>query len=176
MTIAATVRRSTLALALLALVASLAFAGHPIGVDAADMPTRDKDKKPVDEVGVDLSCNGGFAVVFTAEDAGSLGNVLTDGYTYDELAKDAMKRVIPDAAVQRLGVLTEEPHGLRIVVDDVPRHELMALTADALAASGCTVAEQLEQGFGFTFVDAHGTTRVATFSTAEEGAAVYIGH
>lgn len=171
-----TLARTLALLAALGLVASLAFAGHPVTFDASGMPTRDADKDPVDEAGVGLTCDGGFAVVFTAEDGGSLGNVTVDGYAYAELTKDALSRVEPVAAAHRLGVLTLEPQGLTIVVDDVARDVLMAHAAGVLATSGCTVGDRLGQGFGFHFTDPHGTALRATFASVEDGAAIYVGH
>lgn len=126
--------------------------------------------------GVGLTCDGGFAVVFTAEDGGSLGNVTVDGYAYAELTKDALSRVDPAAAAHRLGVVTLEPQGLTIVVDDIAREALMARAAGVLAASGCTVGDALGRGFGFSFTDSHGATLRATFASVEDGAAIYVGH
>lgn len=171
-----TLARTLALLAALGLVASFALAAHPIAFDASGMPTRDADRKEVDKIGAGVTCDGGFAFVFAAKDRGNLGNVVVDGYTYAELTKDALSRVDPVAAAHRLGVLDVHPQGTTVTVEKMARDRLMARTAGALAASGCTIGEQLGRGFGFTFTDAHGAAYRATFASVADGAAVYVGH
>ena len=175
MTIAATARRSTLALALLALLAT-AFAGHTVHVDASAMPYRDaKDKtKAIKEVGVDLTCEGDLQLVFAAKGRGNLGNAIVPGYAVDLVPKNALGTVELERMVSWNGTVRHVNDGMTLVVKDVDRNTLRDRTLAQLAATGCTVLDH-QAGSNVLFFAHGGTTYRATFSTVTDGAQIYLG-
>ncbi len=175
MTIAATVRRSTFALALLALIAT-AFANHAVHIDAKAMPYRDaKDKtKAITEVGVDLTCEGAVQVVFAAKGRGNLGNAIVPGYSVDLVPKNALGTVELERMVSWNGTVQQVPEGMTLIVKDVDRDKLRDRTVAQLAATGCTVLD-FQAGSNVVFFAHGGTTYRATFSTVQNGAQLYVG-
>ncbi|MFN2321427.1 MAG: hypothetical protein ABR510_00520 [Trueperaceae bacterium] len=176
MTIAATIRRSTLALALLALLAT-AFANHTVHIDASSMPYRDaKDKtKAIKEVGVDLTCEGDLQLVFAAKGRGNLGNAIVPGYSVDLVPKNALDTVQLDQMVTWNGTVQEVPNGFTLVVKKVDRNALRERTLAQLAATGCTVLNH-QAGSNVVFFKHGGSTYRATFSTVADGAQLYVGY
>ena len=175
MNTAATARRTTLALALLALLAT-AFANHAVHVDASAMPYRDaKDKtKAITEVGVDLTCEGALQLVFAAKGRGNLGNAIVPGYSVDLVPKNALDQVQLEQMVTWNGTVREVPEGLTLILKDVDRHTLRNRTIAQLQATGCTVHDHRHMG-NLLFFDHGGLTYRATFSTVTGGAQIYLG-
>ncbi len=175
MTIAATVRRSTLAIALLALLAT-AFANHAVHVDATAMPYRDaKDKtKAITEVGVDLTCEGNLQLVFAAKGRGNLGNAIVPGYAVNLVPKNALGTVELERMVSWAGTVQHVPEGMTLIVKDVDRSTLRDRTVAQVAATGCTVLND-QAGSHVLFFGHGGMTYRATFSTVTNGAQLYVG-
>ena len=169
------IRRSTLALALLALIAT-GFAGHTVHLDASSMPYRDAaDKtKAIAEVGVDLTCEGDLQLVFAAKGRGNLGNAIVPGYAVDRVPKNALGDVELERMVPWTGTVRYVPDGLTLIVKDVDRNTLRDRTLAQLEATGCTVLGHRHAANVF-FFDHGGTTYRATFSTVSEGAQIYLG-
>lgn len=176
MTIAATARRSALALAVLALFAT-AFAIRTPQIDASSMPHRDaKDKtKAITEVGVDLTCEGDLRLVFAAKGRGNLGNAIVPGYSVDRVPKNALGTVELDHMVSWNGTVRTMSDGMTLIVKDVDRNQLRDRTAAQLAATGCTVLDH-QAGSNVLFFAHGGVTYRVTFSTVSEGAQLYVGH
>ena len=170
-----TARRSTFALALLALFAT-ALAGHTVHVDASAMPYRDaKDKtKAITEVGVDLTCDGDLRLVFAAKGRGNLGNAIVPGYAVDLVPKNALGDVELDRMVSWNGTVQHVPDGMTLIVKDVDRNQLRDRTIAQLAATGCTVLDH-RAGSHVVFFAHGGLTYRATFSSVTEGAQMYLG-
>lgn len=175
MTLTATVRRSALALAALALIAT-ALANHAVHVDASAMPYRDaKDKtKAITEVGVDLTCEGALQLVFAAKGRGNLGNAIVPGYAVDLVPKNALDTVDLERMVSWNGTVQEVPDGMTLIVKDVDRNTLRDRTLAQLEATGCTV-RAYRTGSNVIFFDHGGWTYRATFSTVTDGAQLYVG-
>ena len=175
MTIAAPIRRSALALALLALLAA-AFANHTVHIDATAMPYHDaKDKtKAITEVGVDLTCEGDLQLVFAAKGRGNLGNAIVPGYAVDRVPKNALGTVELERMVSWAGTVQHVPEGMTLTVKDVDRNTLRDRTIAQLAATGCTVLNH-QAGTHLLFFNHGGMTYRATFSTVREGAQLYLG-
>ena len=175
MTITANVRRTTLALALLALFAT-AFAAHTVHVDASAMPYRDaKDEtKAIKEVGVDLTCEGDLQLVFATKGRGNLGNAIVPGYSVDLVPKNALDTVQLDEMVSWNGTVRHVPEGMTLIVKDVDRNQLRDRAIAQLAATGCTVHDHRNTG-NVVFFDHGNVTYRATFSTVAEGAQFYLG-
>lgn len=175
MTLTATVRRSTLALALLTLLAT-GLANHAVHVDASAMPYRDaSDKtKAITEVGVDLTCAGDLQLVFAAKGRGNLGNAIVPGYAVDLVPKNALGDVQLERMVSWNGTVRSVPDGMTLIVKDVDRTTLRDRTLAQLAATGCTVRAH-NHAANVVFFDHGGLTYRATFSTVAEGAQIYLG-
>jgi hypothetical protein len=170
-----TARRSILALALLALVTT-ALAAHAVHIDAASMPYRDaKDKtKAIEEVGVDLTCEGDLQLVFAAKGRGNLGNAIVPGYSVDLVPKNALGTVELERVVTWTGTVQHVNDGMTLIVKDVDRNTLRDRAIAQLAATGCTVHDHRQMG-NVVFFDHGSTTYRATFSTVTDGAQIYLG-
>ena len=175
MSFAATVRRTTLALAVLALFAT-AFANHAVHIDASSMPYRDAtDKtKAIVEVGVDLTCEGDLQLVFAANGRGNLGNAIVPGYSVDRVPKNAVDVVQLEQMVSWNGTVREVPDGMTLVVKKVDRNELRDRTVAQLEATGCTILEH-RAGSHVVFFAHGGLTYRATFASVADGAQLYVG-
>ena len=171
-------RPSMIVVAILSLlVVGVALASHPIRTlaGAARFTDASDSKKSISTFGVDLTCNGGPAVMLANKGAGPLGDAKVTGYSVDDLPKDALGRVRSDAAAAWVGVVRPYPGGVTFTIDSTQWNRVLVATMTRLAAVGCQIGMHAPDSNAFSFTTG-GEQYRAVFNTSADGVLVYLGH
>jgi len=167
-----------LAVAVLALAFSAAFAIGEVGVTAAAGMTfkekKDGCDKALSTVGIDLAVGSRLEVIVTLKGKGGVGDLKLAGYDIDGLPKNALGDLCLRNCLSYLGIVQDYPGGVVFTIDEVNPEKVITNTMRRLAALGVMVHR--EPGARSLSFRANDIDYRAVFGAAPGGTLVYLGY
>jgi len=167
-----------LAIAVLALAFSAAFAIGEVGVTAVAGMTFKEKKDGVDKalttVGIDLAIGSRLEVVITLKGDGAVGDLKLAGYDIDALPENALGDLCMSNCLRYLDIVQDYPGGVTFTIDEINPEKVITNTMRRLAALGVMVHR--EPGARSLSFHASGRDYRAVFGAAPGGTLVYLGY